>query len=72
MRLIVASGATLALVVSFGLGVVVGKFVLSPNQPLASAPTNAIMGPVGLDNPLADPDAVLSTDPSITPPPPPP
>lgn len=65
MRLIVASGATLALVVSFGLGVVVGKFVLSPDQPLASAPTNAIMGPVGLDNPLADPDAVLSSDPSI-------
>lgn len=71
MRLIVASGAALALVVSFGLGVVVGKFVLSPNQPLASAPTNAIMGPVGLDNPLADPDAVLSTDPSVTAPAPP-
>jgi hypothetical protein len=71
VRLIVASGAALALVVTFGLGVVVGKFVLSPNQPLASAPTNAIMGPVGLDNPLADPDAVLSTDPSVTAPAPP-
>jgi hypothetical protein len=58
VRLIVASGVTLAIVVSFGLGVVVGKFVLSPDQPLASAPTNAIMGPVGLDNPLADPEAV--------------
>jgi hypothetical protein len=71
VRLIVASGVTLAVVVSFGLGVVVGKFVLSQDQPLASAPTNAIMGPVGLDNPLADPEAVLSTDPSVTAPAPP-
>ncbi len=71
MRLMVASGAALALVLSFGLGVVVGKFVLSPGEPLASAPTNAIMGPVGLDNPLGDPYSVLSTDPSLTAPAPP-
>lgn len=61
-----ASGAALALLAAFGLGIVVGKFVLSPHETIATAPTNAIMGPAGLDNPLADPDAVMSTDPSVT------
>ncbi len=70
MRMIVVSGAALTLVGVFGMGVVVGKFVLSPNQPVASAPTNAILGPAGLDNPLADPDAVLSGDPNLSAPPP--
>ena len=72
MRLIVLSSAALGLAASFGLGVVVGKFVLKPDQPVVSAPTNAIMGAAGLDNPLSDPDAVLGDDPAVLAPPPPP
>jgi hypothetical protein len=70
MRAIVVSGGVLAVAAVFGMGVVVGRFVLNRDTPSVSAPTNAIMGPPGLDNPLADPDAVLSGDASLNTPPP--
>jgi hypothetical protein len=66
MRAIVVSGGVLAVAAIFGLGVVVGRFVLTKNQPAVSAPSNAIMGQPGLDNPLGDPNAALGTDPSMT------
>ena len=65
MRAIVVSGGLLAIAAVFGLGVVVGRFVLNRDNPSVNAPTNAIMGPAGSDNPLGDPYAVLGTDPSI-------
>jgi hypothetical protein len=65
MRAIVVSGGVLAVAAVFGLGVVVGRFVLTHEVPVVSAPTNAIMGPSGLDNPLGDPNAALGTDPSL-------
>jgi hypothetical protein len=70
MRAILVSGSVLAIAGVFGLGVVVGRFVLNRDTPSVDAPTNAIMGPPGLDNPLGDPDAALSTDPSLNAPPP--
>ena len=70
MRAIVVSGGILAIAGVFGLGVVVGRFVLNRDNPSVSAPTNAIMGPPGLDNPLADPDAALGSDASLNAPPP--
>lgn len=70
MRAIVVSGGVLAVAAVFGLGVVVGRFVLSHDSAAVSAPTNAIMGPTGMDNPLGDPDAALGTDPSLNAPPP--
>ena len=70
MRAIVVSGGVLAIAAVFGLGVVVGRFVLKQNSPSVSAPTNAIMGPSGIDNPLGDPSAVLGSDPSLNAPPP--
>lgn len=70
MRAIVVSGGVLAVAAVFGLGVVVGRFVLNRDNPSVSAPTNAIMGPPGLDNPLADPDAALSSDAALNAPPP--
>jgi hypothetical protein len=66
MRAIAVSGGVLAIAAVFGLGVVVGRFVLTRDAQVVSAPTNAIMGPSGLDNPLGDPNAALSTDPSMT------
>lgn len=65
MRVIMVSGGVLAVAAVFGLGVVVGRFVLSRDVAAVSAPTNAIMGPSGLDNPLGDPNAALSADPSL-------
>jgi hypothetical protein len=65
MRAIVVSGGVLAVAAIFGLGVVFGRFVLNRDTPSAAAPTNAIMGPPGLDNPLGDPYAALGTDPSL-------
>jgi hypothetical protein len=70
MRAILVSGGLLAIAAVFGLGVIVGRFVLSHESDAVSAPTNAIAGPIGPDNPLADPYAVLSTDPSLNAPPP--
>jgi hypothetical protein len=70
MRAIVVSGGVLAVAAVFGLGVVVGRFVLNQNNPSVSAPTNAILGQPGLDNPLADPDAALGTDSALNAPPP--
>jgi hypothetical protein len=65
VRAIVVSGGVLAIAAVFGLGVVVGRFVLTREAPAVSAPDNAIAGPSGLDNPLGDPNAVLSSDPSL-------
>jgi hypothetical protein len=70
MRAIVVSGGVLAVAAIFGMGVVVGRFVLDRDKPSVDAPTNAIMGPSGLDNPLGDPDAVLGADDSLNAPPP--
>jgi hypothetical protein len=70
MRAIVVSGGLLAIAAVFGMGVVVGRFVLNRDTPSVDAPTNAIMGPPGLDNPLSDPDAALGSDPSLNAPPP--
>ena len=70
MRAIVVSGGVLAVAAVFGLGVVVGRFVLNHESPSVSAPTNAITGPFGLDDALGDPSAVLGTDPSLNAPPP--
>jgi hypothetical protein len=70
MRAIVVSGGVLLVAAVFGMGVVVGRFVLSRDTPSVNAPTNAIVGPAGLDNPLGDPDAVLSADASLNAPPP--
>jgi hypothetical protein len=65
MRAIVVSGGILGIAAVFGLGVVVGRFVLDRDVPAVNAPNNAIPGPSGMDNPLGDPNAVLSTDPSL-------
>ncbi|WP_284358461.1 hypothetical protein [Candidatus Phycosocius spiralis] len=70
MRLIMVSGAALTVIIVFGLGVVVGKFVLSSNPPVANSPSNAILDPAGLVNPLADPDAAVGSDPNVITPPP--
>jgi hypothetical protein len=66
MRAIVISGGVLAIAAVFGLGVVVGRFVLTRDvPPVVSAPTNEMLGTTGLDNPVGDPNAVLSGDPSL-------
>jgi hypothetical protein len=65
MRAIVVSGGILGIAAVFGLGVVVGRFILTRDAPVVSAPTNAILGPSGMDNPLGDPNADLGSDPSI-------
>jgi hypothetical protein len=65
MRVIVISAGVLAIAAVFGLGVVVGRFVLKDDAATVSAPSNAILGPPGMDNPLGDPNAAISTDPSI-------
>jgi hypothetical protein len=70
MRAIVVSGGVLALAAAVGFGVVIGRFVLDRDKASVQAPTNAIMGPLGVDNPLGDPNAVLSGDPSLNAPPP--
>jgi hypothetical protein len=66
VRLIVVSGGVLAIAAIFGLGVVVGRFVLKDDRTVVSAPTNAIMGPSGVDNPLGDPNAALAGDPAAS------
>jgi hypothetical protein len=66
MRAIVISGGLLAIAGVFGLGVVVGRFVLTRDVPVVAAPTNALPGVAGLDNPLGDPTAASSTDPSMS------
>jgi hypothetical protein len=65
MRAIFVSGGVLAVAAVFGLGVVVGRFVLNRDVPVVSAPSNAIMGPSGLDNPLGDPNAAVAGDPTL-------
>jgi hypothetical protein len=65
MRAIMVAGAVLGLGGAFGLGVIVGRFVLSEDRATIEAPTNAIPGPIGLDNPLADPDAAMTGDPDL-------
>lgn len=69
MRAIVVSGGVLAIAGVFGLGVVVGRFILNDDQQPVSVPSNAIIGPSGLDNPLGDPSAILSADASLNAPP---
>jgi hypothetical protein len=66
MRAIVISGGVLGVAAIFGLGVIVGRFVLKDDRQVVAAPTNAIMGPSGLDNPLGDPNAALEGDPSLS------
>lgn len=70
MRAIVVSGGVLAIAAIFGLGVVVGRFVLNRDNPGASAPTNAVMGPIVADGAMGDPYVVSGTDPSLNAPPP--
>lgn len=65
MKSIYVAGGVLALAVVFGLGVVVGRFVLEREPDIATAPTPAIPGMAGLDNPLSDPNAALGTDPDM-------
>jgi hypothetical protein len=62
MRAVVVSGGVLAVVAIFGLGVVVGRFVLTRDVAAVSAPTNAVSGTTGLDNTLGDLGAVVSAN----------
>jgi hypothetical protein len=69
MRAMTVAGAAFTLAVVFGLGVVVGRFVLGGPQPAVTAPTTALPGLPGFDDPL-DRDAILDGDPSLLEPPP--
>jgi hypothetical protein len=70
MRAIVVSGGILAVAAIFGVGVVVGRFVLDRDAPSVSSQTNAIIGFPDTDNALASPDNAVIGDTSLNAPPP--
>jgi hypothetical protein len=70
MRAIVVAGGAFALAAAFGMGIVVGRFVLDQPGAQVPPPATALPGLGGVDDPLGDPGALLEGDPSLIAPPP--
>jgi hypothetical protein len=60
MRAILVSGGVLAIAGIFGLGIVFGRFILDRDAPVASAPSNTIIGPRDIGEYLPDSDGVIT------------